>query len=34
MRIKPRGRYMSISVPIALYDEINDYVEKSSFNFW
>lgn len=31
-RIKPRGRYMAISVPIALHDEIAEYVKKSSYN--
>ena len=31
-RIKPRGRYMAISVPIGLHKEIVDYVEKSSYN--
>lgn len=32
VRIKPRGRYMAISVPIALHDEISKYVSKSSYN--
>jgi len=31
-RIKPRGRYMAISVPIALHEEISKHVEKSSYN--
>jgi len=31
-RIKPRGRYMAISVPIALHDEIAEHVLKSSYN--
>jgi Arc/MetJ-type ribon-helix-helix transcriptional regulator len=31
-RIKPRGRYLAISVPIALHKEISDYVKKSSYN--
>jgi len=31
-RIKPRGRYMAISVPIALHDEITDYIKQSSYN--
>ena len=31
-RIKPRGRYMAISVPIDLHDEITDFVKKTSYN--
>jgi Arc/MetJ-type ribon-helix-helix transcriptional regulator len=31
-RIKPRGRYMAISVPISLHKEITDFVKKSSYN--
>lgn len=31
-RIKPRGRYMAISVPIALHDEIKNHVLGSSYN--
>lgn len=31
-RIKPRGRYLAISVPIELHKEITDYVKKSSYN--
>ena len=31
-RIKPRGRYMAISVPIALHEEISEYVKQSSYN--
>ena len=31
-RIKPRGRYMAISVPIALHKEISDHISRSNYN--
>jgi Arc/MetJ-type ribon-helix-helix transcriptional regulator len=31
-RVKPRGKYMAISIPIAMYEEISEYVKKTSFN--
>jgi Arc/MetJ-type ribon-helix-helix transcriptional regulator len=31
-RIKPRGRYMAISVPMEMHKEITEFVEKSSYN--
>jgi Arc/MetJ-type ribon-helix-helix transcriptional regulator len=31
-RVKPRGRYMAISVPIKLHREITDHVKKFSYN--
>jgi Arc/MetJ-type ribon-helix-helix transcriptional regulator len=31
-RIKPRGRYLAVSVPIALHKEITEHVLKTSYN--